>query len=129
VANAGSKFNVKKGCMSVQQKEALLGSHHANKSIQETINRFSMGFDPKMIVPIGTVQSNPNTFVYDTRSIHRDEFKVLQGAMALRMIGAPQYLVEEAFALAMGSDDANPEHLHLYRSMLNLPELTDGSPL
>lgn len=123
VANAGARFNAQKGCMTVAQKAALIGGRNAKQSIDDSINRFTIGFDPKIVAPVGLLQSGPDTFMYGATTLQREEVMLLQGALALRMIGAPQNLVEQSFALSMSSDDAVMEHIDLYRIMLELPEL------
>lgn len=123
IANAGGKFGVQKGCMSVLQKEALLGAPGVVRSIEQSVTKYHIGFDPKIVAPAGLLQSGSEAFMYGTTMLHREEVMLLQGALALRMIGAPDYLVEGSFSQAMNSDNAVMDHIDLYRTMLGLPEL------
>ena len=121
VAERGHRFNVKRGCMTLRQKEALFGHEDATKAVAESLNRYSISFDPPMIAPLGLNELEDNRFVWNTKTVYREELMTLQGGFALQMVKAPINTVEYFLLSVLMSDDLNGDNLDLYREMLGLP--------
>ena len=130
MAEAGARFNVHRGCMTLKQKEALLGGDEATKSVAGSVSRYSMAFDPPIIAPLGLNQLEENQFIWGSKTVYREELMTLQGGFALQMVGSSATAVEWFLISVMMSDDLNGDNIDLYREMLGLKsqkEMIHGS--
>lgn len=118
IADGGSKFSVSKGCMTIDQKRALVGGNRM--AVSELSANFVYSEPYKLVVASGTLKMDDKTFIWNTATFYIEEMIALQGCMAVQLVGLPVDVVEATFVGAMASGYLEIEREAEYRSMLRL---------
>ena len=121
IAEFGRRFNVPRGCMTIQQKEILLGSDNVKKAIEEAASKYAFAFDPPFVAPMGLMEMGDNKFLWNTTTVYRDELESLQGPLSLQMIGANKRYVEISLLQGITSGDLSGDRIDIYRNIVGLP--------
>lgn len=120
MVEAGQRYSVMRGGMTLDHKRHLLSHGQVAKAVQANVS-YRFGYD-KMVVPSDILQID-DKFQWREHTLYEAEVVSLQGPLALRWIGARPSLIELALLSSMNSGELEESRIHVYRSMLDMDAL------
>lgn len=124
----GERFGVARGCMTVDQKKALCTGGSISQAMIRG-DRFVVGYGGQLIVPNGLLRDTDDEtlFFLQGQKWTREELDLLQGPMALRLLGMPTPTVAVTFYTILSNDLEGALHdVPKYLDLLELPRADNG---
>lgn len=114
IVNAGAQFGTRKGMMTIEQKQGLIGG-----TVKAPEGAIVLGFDKQWLVPSGTLLMGQH-FMVGGAKYDETEIRALQPALAMRYLDRPMDQVRMALHQAFAEGVLEVDEADRYESLLGL---------